>query len=904
MKKLSFLLLFAFNFLLSTSAQYWQQEANYVIAVKLNDSTHSLDAVETIDYKNNSNDTLSFLWIHLWPNAYKNDRTAFSEQQLKNGNTEFYFSKERDRGFIDQLYFEANGQVVTVEPHPLYLDIVKLILPTGLAPKTAIKITTPFHLQLPKIFSRSGHQEQSYQIAQWFPKLAVYDKEGWHPMPYLDQGEFYADFGSYDVSITVPSKYVLAATGNLVQQQTDESFTTHRYREENIHDFAWFADPNFKKYSDSTTLNGHQLRFEYYALQNSTNADKVLSFMKRSMEHKNNLLGGYPYKTVKVVEDVMKKNGGMEYPTITVLYADAEKDLDLVINHEIGHNWFQGMIASNERAHPWLDEGMNSYYDKLYEAKYYSNIDVSRKSSNPSKRLSPNDYSFALKTLQATHFDQPISSSSEAFNDNNYGLVAYEKASTWLKQLSEKMGADNFSRGMQQYFEEWKYKHPTPLDFKKTMEAAASQNLEEAFALLDKTGFLEKEPKKTKLNFLFNLDQRENIQYMNYAPIVGVNYYDGVMLGAAIHNYNLPPSKFRFLLAPIYGTKSSLLNGLAKANYTFYPGNNARHFTIYGNFAKFTGDNFQDSTGKINNQPFTKITSGIKYVFGNLDLTRKIRKWVEFKSFFIDETKLSFRTDPISNELMISYPKQSFNLQQLILGMENTRVLYPYEIQLKTELEKQFARISLTTNQFFNYANGGGLKLRLFAGKFIYRNDNTTSNRFATERFHLNMSGPKGDEDYEYDNYFYGRNEFDGFAARQIMERDGAFKVKTDFLSNKVGKTDDWLGAINLTSTIPNSINPLSLLPFKIPLKLFFDIGTNAPLWNAAGSGSKFLYDGGLQLSLFKNVLNIYFPIVYSKVYKDYFKSTIPGNTFKNNISFSINFKELALSKLLPGFNL
>jgi hypothetical protein len=354
----------------------------------------------------------------------------------------------------------------------------------------------------------------------------------------------------------------------------------------------------------------------------------------------------------------------------------------------------------------------------------------------------------------------------------------------------------------------------------------------------------------------------------------------------------------------MYGTKSSLLNGLAKANYTFYPSNDTRHFTVYGNLAKFTGDNFQDSTGKINNQPFTKITSGIKYVFGNLDLARKIRKWIEFKSYFMDETKLSFTKNPISNELVIGYPKQSFNLQQLILGMENTRVLYPYEIQLKTELEKQFARITLTTNQFFNYANGGGLKLRLFAGKFIYRDDNVSSNRFATERFHLNMSGPKGDEDYEYDNYFYGRNEFDGFAARQIMERDGAFKVKTDFLSNKVGKTDDWLGAINLTSDIPNSINPLSLLPIKIPLKLFFDIGTNAPLWNAEGSGSKFLYDGGIQLSLLKNVLNIYFPLVYSKVYKDYFKSTISGNTFKNNISFSINFKELALNKLFPGFNL
>ena len=900
MKKPSFLILLFFNFLHQGFAQYWQQEVDYNIAVKLNDSTHGLDAFETINYKNNSNDTLHFLWIHLWPNAYRNDRTAFSEQQLKNGNTNFYFSKEKDRGFIDQLNFEANNQALTVEPHPLHLDIVKLILPIPVAPNNTIKITTPFHIQLPKIFSRSGHLGQSYQIAQWFPKVAVYDKEGWHPMPYLDLGEFYADFGSYDVSITVPSKYVIAATGNLVRQQKDESFTTYQYAEKNIHDFAWFADPNFKKYIDSS----QEIKFEYYALKEIKNADNILSFMKRSVEFKNSLLGNYPYKTIKVVEDINKRYGGMEYPTITVLHADTEKDLDLVINHEIGHNWFQGILATNERTQPWMDEGMNSYHDRLYEAKYYSNIDGDEKKSNSSKKLSEGDNSYALKTLQATNFDQPISSNSESFNSINYGMIAYEKASAWMKHLSDKMGAENFSRGMQSYFTQWRFKHPTPLDFKKVMESVASQNLDESFALLDTTGFIKKEPKKTKLNFLFNLDQKENIQYINHAPIVGANFYDGVMLGAVIHNYNLPPGKFQFLLAPMYGTRSSLLNGLAKANYRIYPSNDARHLTIHGNFAKFTGDNFQDSTGKINNQPFTKITSGIKYVFGNLDLSKKVRKWIEFKSFIIDETTLSFTTNPTTNELEITYPKQRLNLQQLIIGMENTRVLYPYEVQLKTELEKQFARISLTTHQYFNYANGGGLNLRIFAGKFIYRNDNVSMNRFATERFHLNMSGPKGDEDYEYDNYFYGRNEFDGFAARQIMERDGAFKVKTDFLSNKIGKTDDWLAAINLTSTIPNSINPLSLLPFKIPLKLFFDIGTNAPLWNAAGSGSKFLYDGGVQLSLLKNVLNIYFPIVYSKLYGDYFKSTIPGNTFKNNISFSINFKELALSKLFPGFNL
>lgn len=904
MKKLSFFVCLFFGFLPLSFAQYWQQEANYTITVKLDDQLNSLDAVETIEYKNNSGDTLRFLWIHLWTNAYKNDRTAFSEQQLKNGNTDFYFSKEEDKGYINQLLFEVNSQVAKVEPHSLYLDIIKLILPTALAPNSVVKINTPFHVQLPKIFSRSGHQDNSYQVAQWFPKVAVYDKDGWHPMPYLDQGEFYADFGKYDVTITLPSKYIVAATGNLVEEQQEDSLTSYRFTENNIHDFAWFADKNFIKTVDSSATGEHQLRLEYYALNIKTEGSKVLAFMKRSIEAKNSLLGNYQYKTVKVVEDVTGKNGGMEYPTITVLNAETEKELDMVINHEIGHNWFQGMIANNERMDPWMDEGMNTYYDKLYEQKYYPNTDNENKNRKTSNKLSVDDYSFALKTVQSTHFDQPINTSSEIFNANNYGLIAYEKAANWMMLLSDKMGSDNFKTGMRLYFKDWQYKHPTPLDFKNTMQSVSSQNLDEEFNLLEKNGALRKAQPKTKFNFLFNLDQKENVKYISYSPLIGFNLYDGLMLGAAIHNYNLPPSKFQFLLAPLYGTKSSLLNGIAKVDYTFYPNSDARHFTISGSLAKFTGDNFTDSTGKTNNQPFTKLTASVKYVFGNLDLSRKISKWIEFKSYYISETALSFDREPITNDLIISYPSQSYGLQQLSVGMENKRVLYPYDLELNAELHKQFAKLSFTAHQFFNYDNGGGINLRFFAGKFIYTNVSPSANLFATDRFHLNMSGPKGFEDYRYDSYFYGRNEFDGFAARQIMERDGAFKVKTDFLSNKVGKTDDWLGDINLTSTIPKSMNPLSLLPISIPVKLFFDLGTNALLWNGDGNASKFLYDAGVQLSLFKNVLNIYFPILYSKIYKNYFKSTIPGNTFKNNISFSINFKELELRKLFPGFNL
>src|SRR5687767_5265327 len=225
-----------------------------------------LDGFAKIDYVNNSPDTLRFIWYHLWPNAYKNDMTAFSDHLLENGNTKFYFSDKEDKGYINRMDFKVDGITANLEDHPQHIDIVKLILPQPLLPNQRITISTPFHLKFPYNLSRGGHDGESYQATQWYPKPAVYDKNGWHPMPYLDQGEYYSEFGNYDVRITVPSNYVVAATGEL-QNEEEKSWLktrsgfdwkpadktklfpessgdqkTIRFQQNRIHDFAWFAD--------------------------------------------------------------------------------------------------------------------------------------------------------------------------------------------------------------------------------------------------------------------------------------------------------------------------------------------------------------------------------------------------------------------------------------------------------------------------------------------------------------------------------------------------------------------------------------------------------------------------------------------------------------------------------------
>ena len=242
-------------------------------------------------------------------------------------------------------------------------------------------------------------------------------------------------------------------------------------------------------------------------------------------------------------------------------------------------------------------------------------------------------------------------------------------------------------------------------------------------------------------------------------------------------------------------------------------------------------------------------------------------------------------------------------MNQLKFILENNRALYPYRGELKIEQGKDFVRTGFTGSYFFNYPKQGGLNIRLFAGKFFYSGSKTMAKQFATDRYHLNMTGANGYEDYTYSDYFIGRNEFNGFLSQQIMVRDGAFKVRTDLLADKVGKTDDWLMAANFTSTIPSAINPLSMLPVKIPIKVFVDIGTNADAWKQKAENDRFLYDAGLQVSFLRETINIYLPLIYSSVYRDYIQSTIiKKERFWKKISFSIDISNLSFRKIDRNF--
>ncbi len=945
MKKILLIFAYWLPFISSAQQHYWQQEVNNTIDVSLNDIEHTLDGFIKIQYTNNSPDTLHFIWFHLWPNAFKTDRTAFSEQLLQNGRTDFYFSDKEQKGYINRLDFRVNGTEAKTEDHPLYIDIIKVDLPNPLLPNQQIEITTPFHVKLPYNFSRGGHEGQSYQITQWYPKPAVYDNKGWHEMPYLEQGEFYSEFGSFDVRITAPENYIIAATGELQNEDekkwllskdqksrkkdqetkpvavhkpqtanrkaqntvykpqivSDLKTKTIQFRQNNIHDFAWFADKNFVVNHDTLQLSSGRIIdvYSYYLPEKNDLWANSIKFLKEAIRFHSSMIGEYPYNVVSAVEARTGIKGGMEYPTITTIPpTSSEKKLEATIEHEIGHNWFYATLANNEREHAWMDEGMNTFYDNKFSwQKHNAPLQlVTAKDKWMQERMPDDIVETALKTMSVIKKDQPIETSSENFSSLNYGLIAYGKAAKWMKLLENYLGAEVFRNCMTEYYKRWQFKHPYPEDFKKVVEDVSGKNVDEIFALLNKKGMLENHDEKRKIKpaFLFNTKETNKYNYVSLAPAIGYNMYDKFMIGAIIHDYNLPPNKFQFILAPLYATNSKQLNGIGDISYSWYPDQHFQKIKVGLNSARFSTLSGIDSNGNNIFGGFYKIVPSIRLIFKNNSSRSSIEKWIDFRAYIIGEKAFNYLIKSTDSNYYPSTQKYSTRyLNQLTFNMEDDRVLYPYNVQFQIQQADEWYRLNFTTNYFFNYSKSGGMSVRFFAAKFGYPGGRTTTKEFDTYSYQPKLTASIGSDDYTYSNYFIGRNEYDGFASQQIMMRDGGLKLRTDIFQNLQGRSDNWVTALNFNTTLPTSI-----IPKQIPLKVFFDVGTYADAWGNNPPTSKFLYVGGLQLSLIKNIINIYAPLIYSNDFRSQLKTLSSENTFMKKISFSIDVQNINLRRI------
>ncbi|MBK6990581.1 MAG: M1 family metallopeptidase [Chitinophagaceae bacterium] len=504
---------------------YWQQELRYTIYATLNDKDNSITANETIVYKNNAPSSLDFIWFHLWPNAYKDESTALF-QQIKNDESRSKKLKDPKYGYIDQLAFKVKGVAAKTEAHPKHIDIIKLLLDKPLASGDSITIATPFHVVLPSYFSRSGYADGEFMACQWYPKPAVYDKNGWHEMPYLDMGEFYSEYATFNVTLTVPSDFIVAATGTLqtkaeldtykktgaantvsrsnkpvlYQPATKGGNKTLSYYAEQVPDFAWFADKDFVIQYDTVQLSSGKVvdAFSYYHNKKKTLWDNSIDYVKDATRKYSEWVGEYAYPVVQAVEGpANNSSGGMEYPMVTLITSpDAKVEtLDGVIAHEVGHNWFMAILGSNERMHTWMDEGLNSYYHFRYEAEKYRYNSIFGDAMPKEVRDLPVD-KFQETVYTVIDKNLPMESAMETPadkfpNSDEYGLVSYVKTALWLYLLESSVGREKLDAAMQNYYQQWKFKHPQPEDMQKAFEEAIGGNLDQFFKLTKKKGRLE-----------------------------------------------------------------------------------------------------------------------------------------------------------------------------------------------------------------------------------------------------------------------------------------------------------------------------------------------------------------------------------------------------------------------------
>ncbi len=494
---------------------YWQNSADYSIDVNLNETTKEISGSEIITYTNNSPDTLEFLWMQLDQNLFKKDSRGNAIIPIR-GSRNGAKGQDFDGGYgintIKLLY--KNGRRFTeVEASYSIIDTrMKINLPKALeANGGSVRIKIDFSFTSPDYGSdRMGVLETEngriFTLAQWYPRMSVYDDvSGWNTLPYLGAGEFYLEYGTFDVNITAPASHLVVCSGALLnpsevytaEQQnrlkkaktsdatvmirteaevtdpnsrpTSTSTLTWKFRIENARDVAWASSASF--ILDAARINlpsgKPSLAMSAYPVE-SVGQDawtRSTEYTKASIEHYSEKWLEYPYPAAI---NVAGNEGGMEYPGIVFCNYDSKTAaLWGVTDHEFGHIWFPMIVGSNERLHAWMDEGFNTFINSLSSAAF-----------NDGEYKDPERNMHRFSSLLVNENLEPVYTSPDNLKEKNLGILAYYKPGAGLSLLREHiLGPERFDEAFTAYINRWAYKHPTPDDFYRTIENVAGEDL-------------------------------------------------------------------------------------------------------------------------------------------------------------------------------------------------------------------------------------------------------------------------------------------------------------------------------------------------------------------------------------------------------------------------------------------
>ena len=474
-------ILLAFH--VSLSQNYWQQHVEYEMDINVDVSDFTYDGDQSIIYTNNSNDTISKVYYHLFFNAFKpnsqmDTRSRTIRDPDRRVGSRIVALEKEDYGDISVISLQQDGKDIS---HKVNETVLLARLNKPLLPGKKTKLSMVFTAQVPLQIRRSGKLNKEgidMTMTQWFPKLAEYDHEGWHPNPYIGR-EFHGVWGNYSVNITIDKDYVVGGTGYLQNaneighgysekepKESDSETNTWEFYAPNVHDFAWAADPDYI-HDIKQSESGVDLHFFYKPTVNVDDWKKLQDDSVLLMKFFEENIGPYPWKQYSIIQG---GDGGMEYAMCTMITGERSyPSLMGVTAHEMAHAWFQHLMATNEAKHSWMDEGFTEYITSLSE-NYVNN----KTPEFPHKSSYDRYY-----LLASSGFEQAQTTHSDRYDYNfAYGASAYSKGSVFLSQLGYIIGKKNLDKTLKRYYEEFKFKHPTPNDFKRVAEKVSDLELE------------------------------------------------------------------------------------------------------------------------------------------------------------------------------------------------------------------------------------------------------------------------------------------------------------------------------------------------------------------------------------------------------------------------------------------
>ncbi|MBK8520101.1 MAG: M1 family metallopeptidase [Chitinophagaceae bacterium] len=487
---------------------YWQNKADYQINVTLNDVTNEIAGSVTITYKNNSPHTLPFLWLQLDQNLFNKESRGQARMPV-GGRSRYGDSKSNFNGgnrITAVKYEDGTAANYIITDTRMQIRLPKAVKPGG----DVIRIKIDYSFTLPEYGAdRCGILKTKngniFAVAQWYPRMCVFDDvEGWNTAPYLGPSEFYLEYGDFDVNITAPASHIVVCGGELLNEadvltstqksrmaeakksdktvmiRTEKEVTdpasrpvtgtlTWHFKMNNARDVAWASSKSF--ILDAAKINlpsgKTSLAMSAYPAESSGQRgwSRSTEYIKGSIENYSKRWFEYPYP---VAINVASNIGGMEYPGIVFCGYKAEKD-DLfgVTDHEFGHTWFPMIVGSNERKYGWMDEGFNTFINSLADDDFNNG----EYKSQPVNMASTVGYLFGDRT-------ETIMLTPDAMKEQNIGLALYYKPAIGLEILRyEILGPDRFDYAFREYIKRWAYKHPTPVDFFRTMDNASGENL-------------------------------------------------------------------------------------------------------------------------------------------------------------------------------------------------------------------------------------------------------------------------------------------------------------------------------------------------------------------------------------------------------------------------------------------